>query len=252
MALTQAALGTGTAGSGGFITSVASASVSPTASRLILAVVHNTAFNTNQAEPPDTVSGAGLTFVLVRSKADALVTGCGISLWRALSASPSTGAITATWTHSMYHAEISVFEIAGMDTSGSDGSGAIVQSADSQDVTGSATSSAVTLSAFGDSGNGAVFGSGRVNAGAGIATCTPDTGWTEVHDFGTTYGGGGGASTLETQFRASNDTSATGTFSVAGYIVSLAAEIKVAGAAASLVVNPLSGRGGSAAQPLCR
>jgi len=100
-------------------------------------------------------------------------------------------------------------------------------------VTGSATSSGVTLAAFGSANNGAVFATGFLTTGATIRTCTPDTGWTEVHDFGTTYAGAAGAASLETQFRASNDTSATGTWSAGGYIGSMGVEIKAAGAGGS-------------------
>lgn len=239
MALTSAALGSGSSGSGGFVTSVAtSGSTSPTANRLIIAAVHSAAFNTNQAEPPDSITGAGLTFTLIQAQADIVTSGVCVSLWRALTASPSTGVITATWSHSMYFGNISVFEIAGIDTSGTNGSGAIVQSVGSQEVTGSATTSPVTLSAFGNAGNGAVFATGWLNTGATIRTCTPDTGWTEVHDFGTTYAGAAAASALETQFRASNDTSATGTWSAAGYLASMAAEIKAA--SAGTAVSPLA------------
>jgi len=237
VALTNTALGTGTAGSGGFITSVATGSVSPTANRLVLAVVFNAAFNVAQAEPPDTVAGAGLSFELIKSEADT-TTGVCISMWRALSASPSSGAITATWSHSMYYGTISVTEVDGIDTSGSNGAGAVVQSASSRDSSGSATSSAVTLSAFGNANNGAAFGTGRTLAEATIRTCTPDTGWTEIHDFGTNYASGAASASLETQFRASNDTTATGTWSSAGYIHSVAIEIKAAGSGSSTTVTP--------------
>jgi hypothetical protein len=229
VALTSTALGSGTAGSAGFITAVAtSGSVSPTANRLVIAAVYNAAFNINQAEPPDTVSGAGLTFELIVAQADITTAGICSSLWRALSVTPSSGVITANWSHSMYVGTISVFEIDGIDTTGSNGSGAIVQSAGAEDVTGSATAAGVTLSAFGSANNGAVFATGWANVGASVATCTPDTGWTEVHDLGTDYAGAAAAAAIETQFRASNDTSATGTWSAAGYISSVAAEIKAA------------------------
>lgn len=237
MAITQASLTSGTDGSGGFVSSSTIASTTPTANRLIIAIIHSAAFQPDQIDPPTAVTVASVSMTAVANIKDT-VTGQCVSLWRGLSASPGSGTGTITFDETQYYANWSVFELAGIDTSGTNGSGAIVQSASNKDVTGSGTAAAVTLSAFGNAANGAVFGSGWTNTGATIRTCTPDTGWTEVHDTGSTYAGGAAAAAIESQWRASNDTSATGTWSAAGFILSIAAEIKAA--SAGTAVAPLA------------
>ncbi len=249
MTITQASLTSGNDGSGGFVSSSTIASTAPTSNRLILAFVHGAAFQPDQIDPPTAVTVAGVSMTAVANVKDT-VTGQCVSLWRGLSASPGSSTGTITFDETQYYADWTVFELDGIDTSGTNGSGAIVQSASNKDVTGSGTAAAVTLSAFGDANNGAVFGTGWTNTGATIRTCTPDTGWSEVHDTGTTYAGAAAAAAIESQWRASNDTSATGTWSAAGFILSVAAEIKAAAVGGGVVVNPLSGRGGGAAQPL--
>jgi hypothetical protein len=97
-----------------------------------------------------TLSGNGLTWVLVASK-DTFTTETHI--FRAMGASPSTGAITISYgAETETQCAWSVVEFDGVDTSGTNGSGAIVQSG-----TASATDSpiSVTLAAFGSTDNAA-------------------------------------------------------------------------------------------------
>lgn len=225
MAITEANLTSGNDGSGGFVATSTIASTAPTANRLILAFIHSAAFQPDQIDPPLSVTVAGVSMTAVANVKDT-ATGQCVSLWRGLSASPGSSTGTITFDETQYYADWSVFELAGIDTSGTNGSGAIVQSASNKDVTGSGTAATVTLSSFGSTDNGAVYGTGWTNTGSTIRTCTPDTGWSEVHDTGTTYAGAAAAAAIESQWRASNDTSATGSWSAPGFILSIAAEIK--------------------------
>ena len=234
MTITATSLTSGTAGSGGFVATADTASISPTANRLVLMAVWQAAFQPDQIDPPTSVAGAGLTFTRIGFVSNT-TTGLCLSIWRALSASPSSGAVTITLDETGYYIAWSVVELDGIDTGGTNGSSAIVQSATSSTGTSTGTSSAVTLSAFGNAANGAFFANGWTVAASGAVSCSEDTGWTEIHDTSTLYGGGTARAAIETQFRADNDTTATGTWSASGYVYSMALEIKAAGSSATTV-----------------
>lgn len=238
MAITAASLTSGNDGSGGFITSATSASYAAAANRLQLYGLHSVAFQPDQIDPPTTVLQAGsLSLTRIAFVSDT-TTGQCLSVWRALSASPPTGTTVATFDETQYVGDWSVIELNGVDTTGTNGSGAIVQSATSKSVTGSGTSSAVALAAFGNASNATVLFTAWTNTGGTTRTCSPKAGFTEVHDTGSTYASGAAFAAIESQFLAGNDTSPTGTWSAAGYILSVALEIKAAGAGAT--VAPLA------------
>lgn len=183
------------------VSSYATGSYTPTANSLVVAWVLS-----SKGSVPDlpTFSGNGLTWVQVATVTFNTIAAARsrLTLFRAMGASPSAGAGTADFGGaSQTGCAISVFELAGVDTGGTNGSAAVVQSATNNgDAVGSLT---VTLAAFGSSNNGAAAGFATSN---NLAT-NPDTGWTEIHDL--TYATPGRS--LETQWRADNDTSAVGT-----------------------------------------
>lgn len=182
------------------LSSYATGAYAPTGNSLVIAAVLN-----SKGSLPDTptFSGNGLTWAQIATVAFNTIAAARtrVTLFRAMGASPSSGAGTADFGGvSQTGCAISVFEFGGVDTSGTNGSGAVAQSATNN---GDAVSSlTVTLAAFG-SGNGAAAAFGTSN---NLAT-NPDTGWTEIHDL--TYATPGRS--LETQWRADNDTSAVGT-----------------------------------------
>lgn len=227
MSVTQASLTSGFDTVGG--TSSATASVSPTANRLVLLGLAAGFSPTTNAAVPTSISGAGLTFTLVDSEVDT-TNGLAIALYRAMEASPSTGAITMSFANSTSWAIWNVWEHAGIDTGGSNGSAAIVQANTNVDGTVSASSLSVSLSAFGSATNGAAAIHFWANFSGSPASATPDTGWTEIYDDGTTDSGPVSFE-LQSQWRATSDTSAGVTWSGAGYLASIAAEIKEAGSA---------------------
>lgn len=229
MSVTRTALTSGSLGSADFVASGGhdTASITPTANRYIEIYIWQVAFQPDQVSVPVSVTGNGITYTMEESVTD-LTVGCAFTLWRGMSASPSAGVVSINLDETSYFLLWAIAEIDSIDTSGTNASGAIVQSVPASSLTGSGTSAPATLAAFGSASNGASFGTGHTAASAGPFTCTPDTGWTEGYDFGTTYAGGVAYAALETQFRADNDTSATGTWSGAGYIASIGVEIKAA------------------------
>lgn len=175
-------------------------SFTPGANRLVLAFVENSKGST--ANTP-TVTGNSLTWVQVATVAFSTGSRRRLTLFRAMGASPTNGALTADFAGvNQTSIAISVFELDGVDTSGTNGSGAVVQNATN---TGEAVSSVTaTLAAFGSASNGAVAGVGAT-ANVGI---THDTGWSEIHDITSVTLP---ATALETQWIATNDTTASGT-----------------------------------------
>ncbi|HET9667355.1 MAG TPA: hypothetical protein VFP09_11380 [Desertimonas sp.] len=130
-------------------TSFTTASISPTADRLVLAAIWNGATGAN---PQPTVTGNGLTWVLVDQAAYDVSGTFGIlHLFRAMGSSPSSGAVTIDYgATTILGCGWSIVEWGGVDTSGTNGSGAIVQSVD---AIGTSASADVTLAAFADTDN---------------------------------------------------------------------------------------------------
>lgn len=160
-----------TAGNNVDASSFATASITPTANKLILAWVYSIA-----ATAPNvaTATGNGLTYVQIDSQLDTDSVR-RITLFRAMGSSPSSGAITFDFAgQTQTGCAWSVVEYDGTDISGTNGSGAIVQSAKNSST--AATSLTVTLAAFSSTNNGTAGGfgiplntAGQPAAGSGFA-----------------------------------------------------------------------------------
>lgn len=169
MAITATAVTNGQGSSTADATSYATASVSPTANRLLLLAVANG--HTGGTDlVPSSVTGNGLTWVLVTDEDNGA--NLHISVWRAMGASPTAGAITINFGATQHNCLWSLTEFDGVDTSGTNGSGAI-DDWSSDSGTGSTTAS----EAVGDvSFAGATYGaicqnstSATITAGTGFA-----------------------------------------------------------------------------------
>jgi hypothetical protein len=194
------------------------ASISPTANALILVTVGR--YATGAVSTPNSVTGNGITYELVASSPewDESVPPNEdrkkLFLYRGMSASPSAGAITiegdggggewTTWT---------ITEITGVDTSGSNGSGAVVQSNSNAQA---GTSLSISLNAFGSASNG-TFATAYSWAGNQV---TPEAGWSELTDGNT-------VDRPQTMWRANNDTTPSWTFS-SDAVGGIAVEIRAA------------------------
>jgi hypothetical protein len=203
-------------------TSYATASWTPVANRLYLAsVTTRTGITVDPTVP--TASGNGLTWVQVATALydDTSSSRRRVTLFRALGASPTTGSLTFDEAgQSQTNACWAVDEVTGMDTTGTNGSGAIVQSVPGVDVSGLASSLTITLAAF-SSVNNATYGAfGYVTAGG---TITVGSGFTLLGD---TFGGGSMRST--TEWKTANDTTVDLTIDGPQQIGGIAVEIKQA------------------------
>lgn len=188
------------------------ASISPTAGKLVLLAVGG---NRGGALPPSaapTVSGNGLTWTQVDTVVDS--TQRRLTLFRAFANNPSAGAVTITFADVQTDgASWSFVEWIELDTTGTNGANAIVQSATNNVDAASMT---VTLASFAHVRNptfGAVFtdGTGNITVGSGF----------------TELGEANSPRTIETEWKAANDTTVdwswTGTLNAQGIAVELKA-----------------------------
>jgi len=147
-------------------TSYSFGSVAASNNRLYV-VFLNTAIGSGTAPAATGVLGAGLTFNEIGPAGGELYSGAAgvrrMQAWRALVGSgATTGAITINLNGTSIGMDAVLLEFTGMDTSGANGSGAIVQSV-SAEVNGG-TSLSLSMAAFGSSSNRPVaFFSHRLN-----------------------------------------------------------------------------------------
>ncbi len=198
-------------------TSYTTASVSPSGNALILVSIQ-TSGSPVSGDPA--VTGNGITYTKVNDRTQG---GQHQWLYRGMAASPSAGAITidfgAETATSCAH---SVNEFTGVDTSGTNGSGAIVQSAVNSAASG--TSLTVTLAAFGDTTNNVAFGQ---HAHAANEATTLGTGFAQLSE--TT--GNAPNSSFQVEWLTGQDTSVDASWTTSIANVGIAAEIKMAAAA---------------------
>jgi hypothetical protein len=153
-----------TTGSTGAAGSILTASVTPGANRLVLVVVGNTHGTTANAV---TLTGNGLTYVQIGTLQFNGVLS-RLSVFRAMGAAPTAGSITITVGGAQTATGIgwTVWEINGVDTTGTNGSGAIVQS---PSATGNSTNPTAVMAAF----SGIVNSTFKVAASHGGAPSAP-------------------------------------------------------------------------------
>lgn len=181
-------------------TSSSTASVFPSANKLeLLSVSSRTSITANPNQP--TVTGNGLTWVAINSVVydDTSSSRRRVTLFRAMGSSPSTGTISIDFGgQTQTDIAWSVDQVSGMDTTGTNGSGAIVQNAQNKDSSGTGTSLSVALAAFGNTNN-ATFGAfGADNMVNRVSVV--GSGFTKVGDAGTV------SLQVTTEFKSSNDT----------------------------------------------
>lgn len=173
------------------------ASIAPTANRLVLATIAHSAGGT---QPVPSLSGGGMTTWTQVNTVE--INGfVRVSVFRALQASPSSGALTITFSSAQDRCGWSINEFAGIDITGANGANAIAQSAVAA-VTGSGTTVSATLGAFANPNN-ATFG-GCVVQSNPERTIAPGTGFAELAEWDAAAGN---FIAIETEFRNDNDTS---------------------------------------------
>jgi hypothetical protein len=222
MALSVTALTSGSSTSNA--TSYATNSVTPSANALVLVC-----FQFRRGAGPltsPTVTGNDLTWEQVENATSTTLNARRVYMYRSLGASPSAGAITMdAGAETEENCIWSVFEITGVDTSGTNGSGAIVQDTENSVGQGDATSATLTLSAFGSANNMAV---GMFAHFANEAT-TEGSGFTEIHDV--TFAES--ATGLQTEYKL-NDVSVDASWTTNTDWLGIAVEVKAAEASSSV------------------
>lgn len=208
-------------------TSYTTASVSPSANTLQLLTVASTTRITTDPNQP-TVTGNGLTWVAINTVVfdNTSSSRRRITTFRAMGSSPSSGTITIDFGGQTQTSGVWVLdELSGTDTSGTNGSGAVVQSAVNSEPVNFVTSLTMTLGAFSSSDNATygVYGNGNTN------TITAGSGFAMVAHNNSPADGLG----AWTEFRADNDTSVNFTFSSDTELGGIAIEIKAAAAGGS-------------------
>ncbi len=216
MAITVTALAG--AGDTANTTSHTTASQTPSANKLILGFVQTSV----ASAPTSTLSGNGLTWDEVGN----VLHSNGfrrMTVFRAMG-TPSAGAVTITHAISTTGCNWSFMELDGIDTSGTNGSGAIVANSFTSDgPTGTVTSASLTMPALGASDNVTVAGFSITDVGAITQTWSA----TEVHEV--SYSAP--ATALETDYKVPGSTTLSWSWSVAALWMAAGVEIK-AGAAA--------------------
>lgn len=214
----------------------ATASISPSANALVLAVFSYERNSTDIATiDPFSASGNGLTYVQVarQNYSAAGAPNGALVLFRAMGASPSAGAVTFTWEagfNSNNGAWI-IAECTGVDTSGTNGSGAVVQSDANLQEPG--TGLTLSLAAFGSASN-ATFATFAIQNAAAI---TNEGGWTELAEEQVTEAGNN--QTVQAQWINANDTSPSASWAsidAAGIAIEIKAAISGRRAVSPLVL----------------
>jgi hypothetical protein len=211
-------------------TSATTASISPSANKLILASVSSRRNDSVDPLAPS-LSGNGLTWVQVNSIVydTSSTSRRTVTTFRALGSSPSAGTVTIDFgANSQDEICWSIDEVTNADTSGTNGSGAIVQSVTNKDETGTATSLTMTLAAFSNTLN-ATYGvlsngngtSETANAGGGFSM------------LGTAQASTDNLSTY-TEFKSTNDTGVDFTWTTGIVAGGIAIEIK------NIASNPMT------------
>lgn len=221
------------ASSGSNATSYATASITPTANRLVIATVVSSGAN---GLPDPTLTGNGLTWVLiVGAESGDTTNDIHTSVYRAMGASPSAGVVTIDFGGvTMARCSWSIVETPDIDTSGTNGSGAIVQSKVAAATSGTA-GTADFDNAFGDAANNAAYSAiGNRNAAEAI---TPEAGFTELHDLSVE------TQMLETMWRLGEDQTPAPTWATSARWAQVVVEIKAVAAGATEDPYPYVGGG---------
>src|SRR6266581_4342833 len=215
--------------SGSNIKSVPTQSIAPGANRLILAWILTT---DNQTPDVPTLSGNGLTWVLVGLtywNPSGPYFQDSITLFRAMGASPTAGGVTISYSSGQQSIAWSIVDFSGVDTSGTNGSGAVVQSATGTDDAAGPSGLTITLPSAIGSGNATAGGFG--NANALTYSISPGAGYTAFSEIYLS----GPQSDLRAEWRADGSATVNATQSGSFPMGGIAVEIRAAGAAPALV-----------------
>lgn len=200
-------------------TSGTTASVSPSSNNLLLLSVCSRVAGGTPNQP--TITGNGVTWVLVNSADTGGTNHKKLFVFRGMAVSPSSGTVVIDYAgQTQSGINWTVDQFSGTDTTGTNGSGAIVQSTTNVDTTGLSTTFTVTLAAFSNASN-ATFGA--VEMDTYVATVSPGSGFTQL---GTNNAEGSTNLGIFTEWTSANDTTVDITDGAASSFTGVAIEIK--------------------------
>lgn len=201
--------------------SFVTASITPSASKLVCVAVSSRASGAAVDLVDPTLSGNGLTYVKIGSQ-HLSVSGASpqnLTLFRAMGASPSAGAITIDFgAQTQQNIGWIVAEFGGVVTTGSHGEGAVLQPTFN---IGTGTSLTVTLAAFGSADNATLGAFSHITNEGAMA----GTGFTEITETQRTEGFG---CVLSMEFRVDNDTSVDTSWATSAENIGFAMELVAA------------------------
>lgn len=212
------------------------ATVAPSANQLILLTVcTRTEITTDPNQP--TVTGCGLTWVAVNSVVydNSSSSRRRETLFRAMGASPSSGALTIDFGGQTQVGKSWVLDqVSGVNTGGTNGSSAVVQSAVNSEPTSLVTTLVVTLASFANANNTTY---GVFCIGNGTDAIVAGVGFTNIG-----YNKEASENNLSTfsQYKPSNDTTVEITFPSSTEIGGIAIEIALASTTAIKTVLGLA------------
>lgn len=222
MAITAALLTA--AGDGTDLSDYTTASIAPTANQLVLAAVISRGTG---AEETPTLTGNGLTYTEVLSVASG--TTIRVTVYRAMGAAPSAGTVAIAFGSPQTLAGWSFTEYDGVDTGGTHGSAAVVQSIGASG-TGTAGTADFT-NPFGDAVNNATYSALTHNNGAATAV---EGSFTELSDTAVEA-----AAALQVMWLLGEDQTPAPTWVGSVEFAQVAIEIKAAGGVTQNLVGTL-------------
>ena len=218
MTISRSALESGFSATDGTV--FTTASFTPSANKLILVYI---SARPSASTGTASLSGNGLTWVLVSGETSGVRYS---AIWRSMGVSPSAGGLTITFTDTMRNCTWEISEFDGVDTSGSNGSGAIVQSVNDDSGANLVTSLSITLASFGDATNNASYGGFTHRASEDQVE---ESGYTELSEQQIS----GEIHTGSAQWKIGEDTSVSCSWATSARAVGAACEIKIAASVGS-------------------
>lgn len=238
-ALGQVAATNLTTGTGNSATSYTTASIAPTTNHLILLAVRNQKTSGNGADVVNSVTGNGLTWVLVDTVTFGGPLGTGraqrLSLFRALGTASSGSVVIDFNSVAQTSCNWEISDWSGILTTGTNGSGAIVQDATGFTAAAVASPVGVTLGTFSNVSNGTYGAWGLGNPGAAATAGTSMT----ILGQQTTN------ASMGAEWAATNVTTVQATYSSTNSQGFIAAEIAAGAAGPAVSLSPSSAPFGS-------
>ena len=213
MAISASLLTNGNSGTNS--STVTTATFSPTPNALVLVAVSNKGSGAATADP--TASGLGLTWLPIGTGPEVFGTGANwekLTVFRSMATGSTTGTITFDSTDVSTEWHWRIYEFTGVDTRGSNGDFAIVQT--EQNSANAQNSVSITLSAFEHPDN-ATYGA--------FGWTEPETGTVGSGFTGGSDNASEGAATLA-QYKLSNDTTVDASWTTLSIWAGFAVEIR--------------------------